>query len=137
MTSVKTLVSSIAYACLLASSVSSLALAAECSGTIRVLAQPRDGLTLLEGYKDEFAKLSGGASFGIVNPKNSPIGSVFFKSGSSAPNEGIGLTPSISNAFAITDSLAAIIRPCLVPVKHHTSASLVASTEEMMSVLPE
>jgi multiple sugar transport system substrate-binding protein len=51
MTSVKTLASSIAYACLLAGSVSSIALAAECSGTIRILAQPRDGLTLLEGYK--------------------------------------------------------------------------------------
>lgn len=65
MKTVKTLASSIVYACLLASSVSSIALAAECSGTIRVLAQPRDGLTLLEDYKDEFAKLSGGASFEI------------------------------------------------------------------------
>ncbi|MCW5706864.1 sugar ABC transporter substrate-binding protein [Shinella sp.] len=33
--------------------------AAQCSGTIRVLAQPRDGLTLLENYTDEFKQLSG------------------------------------------------------------------------------
>jgi multiple sugar transport system substrate-binding protein len=35
-----------------------------CSQEVRVLAQPRDGLTLLEKYKDEFEKLSG-ASFNI------------------------------------------------------------------------
>jgi multiple sugar transport system substrate-binding protein len=35
-----------------------------CSHDLRVLAQPRDGLTLLEKYKDEFKKLSG-ASFDI------------------------------------------------------------------------
>ncbi|RZS79340.1 carbohydrate ABC transporter substrate-binding protein (CUT1 family) [Phyllobacterium myrsinacearum] len=33
-----------------------------CTSTVRVLAQPRDSLTLLESYKDEFKKLSG-ASF--------------------------------------------------------------------------
>lgn len=33
--------------------------AATCSGVVRVLAQPRDGLTLLEKSKDEFKKLSG------------------------------------------------------------------------------
>lgn len=65
MTNVKTLVSSIAFACALASSVSTIAVAAECSGTIKVLAQPRDGLTLLEDYQSEFEKLSGGASFQI------------------------------------------------------------------------
>ena len=37
---------------------------ATCSGTIRVLAQPRDGLTLLEKSKDEFTTLSG-ATFAI------------------------------------------------------------------------
>jgi multiple sugar transport system substrate-binding protein len=37
---------------------------AVCSQEVRVLAQPRDGLTLLEKYKDEFQKLSG-ASFNI------------------------------------------------------------------------
>ena len=35
-----------------------------CSQEVKVLAQPRDGLTLLENYKDEFQKLSG-ASFNI------------------------------------------------------------------------
>lgn len=65
MTNGKTLISSIAFACLLAGSVSSIAIAAECSGTIKVLAQPRDGLTLLEEQKSEFEKLSGGASFEI------------------------------------------------------------------------
>ena len=35
-----------------------------CTHDLRVLAQPRDGLTLLEKYKDEFKKLSG-ASFDI------------------------------------------------------------------------
>ncbi|HSV00171.1 MAG TPA: sugar ABC transporter substrate-binding protein, partial [Roseiarcus sp.] len=35
-----------------------------CSHDLRVLAQPRDGLTLLEKYKDEFKNLSG-ASFNI------------------------------------------------------------------------
>lgn len=37
---------------------------AVCSHDLRVLAQPRDGLTLLEKYKDEFKKLAG-ASFDI------------------------------------------------------------------------
>ena len=37
---------------------------AVCSHDLRVLAQPRDGLTLLEKYKDEFKSLSG-ASFNI------------------------------------------------------------------------
>ncbi|EEF23286.1 conserved hypothetical protein, partial [Ricinus communis] len=61
----KTLVSSIAIACAFFGAATSFAAAAECSGTIRVLAQPRDGLTLLEKYKDEFTKLSGGADFQI------------------------------------------------------------------------
>ena len=30
-----------------------------CTHDLRVFAQPRDGLTLLEKYKDEFKKLSG------------------------------------------------------------------------------
>ena len=29
-------------------------MAAQCSEDLRILAQPRDGLTLLEGYVDEF-----------------------------------------------------------------------------------
>ncbi len=33
--------------------------AAQCSDDVRVLAQPRDGLTLLEEHVDEFEKLSG------------------------------------------------------------------------------
>ena len=37
---------------------------AVCSHDLRVLAQPRDGLTLLEKYKDEFKGLPG-ASFNI------------------------------------------------------------------------
>ncbi len=37
-----------------------------CTDTVRVLAQTRDGLSLLEQYKDEFKKLSG-ASFAIDN----------------------------------------------------------------------
>src|SRR5579871_842875 len=37
---------------------------AVCTHDLRVLAQPRDGLTLLEKYKDEFKTLSG-ASFDI------------------------------------------------------------------------
>jgi multiple sugar transport system substrate-binding protein len=37
---------------------------AVCAHDLRVLAQPRDGLTLLEKYKDEFKALSG-ASFDI------------------------------------------------------------------------
>ncbi|WP_438750050.1 ABC transporter substrate-binding protein [Pararhizobium sp. O133] len=61
----KSLVSSIAIACAVFGAVVPAAHAAECSGTIRVLAQPRDGLTLLENYKDEFTKLSGGADFQI------------------------------------------------------------------------
>ena len=65
MRPMKTLVSSIAIACAFYGVAASVAAAAECSGTIRVLAQPRDGLTLLEKYKDEFTKLSGGADFQI------------------------------------------------------------------------
>lgn len=65
MKKTKTLVSSIAFACLLSTGLTNVAVAAECSGTIKVLAQPRDGLTLLEDYKSEFEKLSGGASFEI------------------------------------------------------------------------
>jgi len=37
-----------------------------CKEDLRVLSQPRDGLTLLEKYKDEFKAL-GGASFNIDN----------------------------------------------------------------------
>ncbi len=33
--------------------------AAQCTSDVRVLAQPRDGLTLLEKYVDEFEELSG------------------------------------------------------------------------------
>lgn len=40
------------------------ALAATCSEDVRILAQPRDGLSLLETFADEFEKLSG-ASFEI------------------------------------------------------------------------
>lgn len=42
-----------------------IASAERCSGTIKVLAQPRDGLSLLEKSKAEFEKLSGGATFQI------------------------------------------------------------------------
>lgn len=65
MKDLKSLVSSIAIACAFASSASGIAAAAQCTDTIRVIAQPRDGLTLLENYRDEFAKLSGGADFQI------------------------------------------------------------------------
>ncbi len=54
------LISSLAFACLLTSSFTSIAAAAPtCSTPIKVLAQPRDGLTLLESYQDEFTTLSG------------------------------------------------------------------------------
>ena len=43
-----------------------LAQGAMCKEDVRVLAQPRDGLTLLEKYKDEFKALAG-ASFSIDN----------------------------------------------------------------------
>ena len=33
--------------------------AAQCTDDLRILAQPRDGLTLLEEYVDEFEELSG------------------------------------------------------------------------------
>src|ERR1700755_2264522 len=45
-------------------STAALAQAPVCSAPVKVLAQPRDGLTLLEDSKDEFKKLSG-ASFQI------------------------------------------------------------------------
>lgn len=55
------LVSSIAYACLFLTATSTVASAQgnACEKPIKVLAQPRDGLTLLEKYEDEFKKLSG------------------------------------------------------------------------------
>jgi len=61
MTKTIRLVSSFALACLLSSSVASIAVAAApvCAAPIKVLAQPRDGLTLLENYQDEFKALSG------------------------------------------------------------------------------
>lgn len=65
MKSAKTLVSSIALACLFSTSAAAIAAAEDCTSTIRVLAQPRDGLTLLEKYKDEYSKLSGGGDFQI------------------------------------------------------------------------
>jgi multiple sugar transport system substrate-binding protein len=43
--------------------VASSGLAQTCTGSIKVLAQTRDGLTLAEKYKNEFEKLSGGATF--------------------------------------------------------------------------
>jgi multiple sugar transport system substrate-binding protein len=54
-------------AALAAGAAAPAALAQTCSGDIRVLAQTRDGLTLLEQHKDEFKKLSGGAGFVIDN----------------------------------------------------------------------
>jgi multiple sugar transport system substrate-binding protein len=59
------LAASIGGALLLSSITVGVSLAQSCSGTIKVLAQPRDGLTLLEKYKGEFEKLSGGATFDI------------------------------------------------------------------------
>ncbi len=51
-------------AAIAAATVASSAHAQACSSDVRVLAQPRDGLSLLEQYRDEFKKLSG-ASFAI------------------------------------------------------------------------
>ena len=57
--------SAVAAVCLMSSALMVPALAADvCASDVRVLAQPRDGLTLLEKYKDEFKALSG-ASFNI------------------------------------------------------------------------
>ena len=54
-----------AAACLMSGVIATPALAdAICSKDVAVLAQPRDGLTILEKYKDEFKALSG-ASFNI------------------------------------------------------------------------
>jgi multiple sugar transport system substrate-binding protein len=50
---------------LLSTALAGSALAESCSGSIKVLAQSRDGLTLAEKYKSEFEKLSGGATFDI------------------------------------------------------------------------
>ncbi len=60
------LAASLGAAFVLTASVSTAALAQApvCSAPVKVLAQPRDGLTLLEDSKDEFKKLSG-ASFQI------------------------------------------------------------------------
>lgn len=59
------LAAGIAVAWVLAASVSTAAMAAaECTETVKVLAQPRDGLSLLEDKKGEFEALSG-ASFEI------------------------------------------------------------------------
>ncbi len=57
----KKLASSIAYACLFLTATSTVVAAQEksCEKPIKVLAQPRDGLTLLEKYEDEFKNLSG------------------------------------------------------------------------------
>ena len=65
MKSVKALLSGAALVCLVSGALPAAASGLECSGTIKVLAQPRDGLTLLDKYRDEFAKLSGGADFQI------------------------------------------------------------------------
>ena len=66
MTHPKGLAASVgAAACFISASLATPALAdAICSKDVAVLAQPRDGLTILEKYKDEFKKLSG-ASFNI------------------------------------------------------------------------
>ncbi|TIT99566.1 MAG: sugar ABC transporter substrate-binding protein, partial [Mesorhizobium sp.] len=55
------LAASLGAAFVLTASVSTAALAQApiCSAPVKVLAQPRDGLTLLEDSKDEFKKLSG------------------------------------------------------------------------------
>jgi multiple sugar transport system substrate-binding protein len=55
------LTTSLALACLLSSSPLTIAMAEglSCTTPIKVLAQPRDGLTLLENYQDEFKQLSG------------------------------------------------------------------------------
>ncbi|TIX64545.1 MAG: extracellular solute-binding protein, partial [Mesorhizobium sp.] len=55
------LAASLGAAFVLTASASTMALAQApvCSAPVKVLAQPRDGLTLLEDSKDEFKKLSG------------------------------------------------------------------------------
>lgn len=58
------LVTSVGGALLLTTALVGAAAAQTCSGDIRVLAQPRDGLTLVEKYRSEFEKLSG-ATFNI------------------------------------------------------------------------
>ncbi len=58
------LAASIGGMLLLTTALVGAAAAQTCSGDIRVLAQPRDGLTLVEKYKSEFEKLSG-ATFNI------------------------------------------------------------------------
>ena len=66
MTNAKTLATALsAAACLLTGLLTVPAYAdAICKNDVRALAQPRDGLTILEKYKDEFKALSG-ASFNI------------------------------------------------------------------------
>jgi multiple sugar transport system substrate-binding protein len=59
------LASTTGYALLAATIFAQSTLAETCSGTIRVLAQPRDGLSLNEKYAAEFEKLSGGATFAV------------------------------------------------------------------------
>ena len=58
------LAASLGAAFMLSTTVSTMALAPApvCSAPVKVLAQPRDGLTLLEKYKDEFKGLSAPAS---------------------------------------------------------------------------
>jgi multiple sugar transport system substrate-binding protein len=61
MTKTLGLATSLALTCLLSTSPLTMAFAQglTCAQPIKVLAQPRDGLTLLENYQDEFKQLSG------------------------------------------------------------------------------
>jgi multiple sugar transport system substrate-binding protein len=61
MTKTFGLATSLALTCLLSTSPLTMAFAQglTCTQPIKVLAQPRDGLTLLENYQDEFKQLSG------------------------------------------------------------------------------
>jgi multiple sugar transport system substrate-binding protein len=66
MTNAKTLAATLSAAACLLTGLMTLPAYAEaiCKNDVRALAQPRDGLTILENYKDEFKALSG-ASFNI------------------------------------------------------------------------
>ena len=66
MTNTKRLAASVGAAvCLISGAIVAPALADPiCKSDVTALAQPRDGLTILEKYKDEFKALSG-ASFNI------------------------------------------------------------------------
>ena len=93
-----------------------------CSHDLRVLAQPRDGLTLLEKYKDEFKGLSG-ASFNI---------DYLNENDRRAKSRAAGLARTLKPTITAPVALARITSLSLIPPTPECSTRMATSSVESL-----